>query len=143
MVPPSILTGEAAAGEAVFKMKCASCHSVSGDLKGLGAKVTDPKMLQNVFIMPSSGGSRSPIKVTPTTVTVTLNSGAKIQGRLLRIDDFIVTLLDSDGWVRSFRRDGDQPAVEVHDPLQAHRDLLPTYSDKDIHNLTSYLVTLK
>jgi hypothetical protein len=27
--------------------------------------------------------------------------------------------------------------------LQAHFDLLPKYSDADMHNLTAYLVTLK
>jgi len=143
MVPPSILTGNATAGEAVFKTKCASCHSATGDLKGLASKVTDPKMLQNIFIMPSSGGSRSPVKPSPVTVTVTSDNGQKTEGRLLRIDDFIVTLLDAEGRVRSFRREEDRPAVELHDPLKPHRDLLPTYSDTEIHNLTSYLVTLK
>jgi len=143
MAPPSILTGDAIAGEAAFKTKCAACHSATGDLKGLASKVADPKMLQNIFIMPSSGGSRSPIKPSPITVTVTADNGQKTEGRLLRIDDFIVTLLDAEGRVRSFRRDEDRPAVEMHDPLKPHRDLLPTYSDTEIHNLTSYLVTLK
>ena len=40
MTPPSILVGDAKAGEAYFKAKCASCHSVTGDLKGIGAKIT-------------------------------------------------------------------------------------------------------
>ncbi len=143
MVPPSILVGKASAGEAVFKMKCASCHSVTGDLKGLASKITDPKMLQNILIMPSSAGSHSPIKLSPVTVTVTLDSGQKTEGTLVRIDDFLVTLQDADGWVRSFRRDGERPTVEIHDPLAPHRDMLPTYSDDEIHNLTSYLETLK
>src|SRR5450755_700558 len=56
MVPPSILVGDANSGEAVFKTKCASCHSATGDLKGLASKVPDPKTLQNTFLMPSSGG---------------------------------------------------------------------------------------
>jgi mono/diheme cytochrome c family protein len=38
MKPPTILVGDPAAGEAYFKTKCASCHSVTGDLKGIGAK---------------------------------------------------------------------------------------------------------
>lgn len=143
MVPPSILVGDAAAGQAVFKTKCASCHSPTGDLKGIASKVLDPKMLQNTFVMPSSGGTRSVIKVAPTTVTVTLASGQKEEGRLERIDDFIVTLKNADNEIRSFRRDGDVPTVEIHDPLKPHRDLLPTYTDKEIHDLTSYLVTLK
>ena len=70
-------------------------------------------------------------------------SGQKIEGRLERIDDFLVTLVDSDGLSRSIRRDGDTPKVEIHDPLEPHKKLLGTYTDKDIHNLTAYLVTLK
>lgn len=143
MVPPSILVGDAAAGRAIFQTKCASCHSPTGNLKGIASKVTDPKTLQNTFVMPSSGGTRSVIKVAPITVTVTLASGRKEEGRLERIDDFIVTLRNADNDVRSFRRDGDIPTVEIHDPLKPHRDLLPTYTDKEIHDLTSFLVTLK
>jgi cytochrome c oxidase cbb3-type subunit 3 len=146
MVPPSILVGDAKAGEAVFKTKCASCHSVTGDLKGIASKIPDPKMLQNTFLMPGGGGrggrGGSP-DVSPTTVTVTQASGQKAEGRLVRIDDFIVTLTDADGMQRTFRRDGDTPKVEIHDPLKPHRDLLPIYTDQEIHNLTSYLVTVK
>jgi cytochrome c oxidase cbb3-type subunit 3 len=146
-VPLSILVGDAKAGEAVFKTKCGACHSVAGDLKGIASKIPDPKTLQNMFLMPSGGrgmrGGPSPVNVPPTTVTVTLDFGLKIQGRLVRIDDFIVTLIDADEIQRTFRRDGDNPKVEIHDPLQPHKDLLPVYTDSDIHNLTAYLVTVK
>lgn len=148
MTPPSILVGDATAGEAVFRNKCASCHSATGDLKGIASKIGDPKILQNTFLMPGGGGrggrgGGGGTAVPPTTVTVTPASGPKVEGRLVRIDDFTVTLTDSENIQRTFRRDGDVPRVEVHDPLKPHRDMLPTYSDKDIHNLTSYLVTLK
>jgi len=144
MVPPTILVGDARAGEAVFKTKCAACHSAAGDLKGIASKIPDPKRLQNNFLMPVRGGrSPSALNVPPTTVTVTEGSGRKTEGELLRIDDFIVTLRNADGDQQTFRRDGDQPKVEIHDPLKAHRDLLPVYTDREIHDLTSYLVTLK
>ena len=61
----------------------------------------------------------------------------------MRVDDFIVTLADAEGTQRTFRRNADQPKVEIHDPLQPHKDLLKVYTDKDIHNLTAYLVTVK
>ncbi len=145
--PASILVGDAREGEQYFKAKCASCHSVTGDLKGLGAKFPDPKLLQNFFLMPGGGrggfGGGAPSNVPPTTVTVTPARGPKVEGRLGRIDDFIVTLTEADGTPRTFRRDGDTPKVEIHDPLQPHKELLRIYSDKDIHNLTAYLVTLK
>jgi cytochrome c oxidase cbb3-type subunit 3 len=70
-------------------------------------------------------------------------NGEKVEGRLGRIDDFTVSVVLADNTARTIRRDGDQPPVVIHDPLQPHKDLLPTYSDKDIHNLTSYLVTVK
>lgn len=148
MTPPSILVGNAAAGEAVFKAKCASCHSATGDLKGIASKITDAKQLQNGFLMPGGGrggrgGRGSVFNVPPTTVTVTPASGQSVTGRLERIDDFTVTLLDSENTQRTFRRDGDVPKVVIHDPLQPHKDLLPTYTDKQIHDLTAYLVTLK
>lgn len=137
--PPSILVGNAKSGAAVFQAKCASCHSVTGDLKGLATKIPDPKRLQNNFLIPTRGAG---LNVPPTTVTVTDASGRKTEGTLGRIDDFIVTLRTSDG-EQTFRRDGDQPKVEIHDPLKPHRDLLPLYTDREIHDLTSYLVTLK
>lgn len=136
MMPPSILAGTATAGETAFAKRCASCHSASGDLKGIAAKIPDPKTLQNTFLMPRRAAH-------PAMVSVTLASGGKVEGRLVRIDDFIVTLRDSDGAQHTFRRDGEIPAVEIHDPLKPHRDLLPQYSDQEIHDLTSYLVTLK
>lgn len=144
MAPPSILVGNAKAGEGVFQSKCASCHSAAGDLKGIASKIPDPKRLQNAFLMPTRGGSgESALNVPPTNVTVTDSSGRKTEGELLRIDDFIVTLRNADGDEQTFRRDGDRPKVEIHDPLKPHRDLLPVYTDREIHDLTSYLVTLK
>jgi len=144
MIPPSILAGDAKAGEAYFNAKCAACHSVSGDLKGIGSRIPDAKMLQNTFLMPGGGGRgpAAPVKVPPATVSVTV-AGKKAEGTLVKIDDFVVTLTDAEGTQRTFRRDGDNPKVEIHDPLLPHRNLLPTYADKDIHNLTAYLVTVK
>jgi cytochrome c oxidase cbb3-type subunit 3 len=142
--PPSILVGDAKAGESYFRLKCASCHSATGDLKGIASRMTDPKILQNNFIMPgSSGGRELRAKIPPVRVTVTLAGGRKVEGRLTRIDDFNVSLTGSDDIPRTYRRDGEVPKVEIHDPLQPHKDLLPTYTDKDIHNMTAYLVTLK
>jgi cytochrome c oxidase cbb3-type subunit 3 len=77
------------------------------------------------------------------TVTVTLPDATKVEGRLVRIDDFLVSVGLTDGAVRTFRREGDIPKVEIHDPMEAHRELMAVYTDKDIHDVTAYLVTLK
>jgi len=146
MTPPSIVVGDAKAGEAAFKARCASCHSPAGDLKGVASKYSEPRILQNTFLLPGGGGRGGRGGGgggKPVTVTVTLPDGKKEEGRLVRIDDFIVTLADSDNVQHTFRRDGDSPKVELHDPLKPHRDMIPTYSDTEIHNITAYLVTLK
>lgn len=149
--PASIVVGDARSGESYFKARCSSCHSVTGDLKGIGARITDPRTLQQTWLMPVVYGARggggtivsAAVNITPVTVTITLPDGEKIEGRLGRIDDFIVTLTEADGTARSFRRDDNTPRVDVHDPMQPHKDLLGAYSDKDIHDVTAYLVTVK
>jgi cytochrome c oxidase cbb3-type subunit 3 len=144
--PPSIVVGDAKAGEAFFARKCASCHAATGDLRGIATKIADPRLLQQTWLLPGSGAGRggpTPVQVKPTMVTVTLPSGEKINGALDHIDDFVVALTMDDGTRRSIGTNGDTPKVEIRDPLQPHRDLLRTYADTDIHNVTAYLVTLK
>jgi cytochrome c oxidase cbb3-type subunit III len=38
---------------------------------------------------------------------------------------------------------GEAHKVEIHDPLDAHRQLARNLSDKDMHNVTAYLATIK
>jgi len=137
-----ILVGDAAAGRAYFEARCSGCHSATGDLSDIGARISDPKTLQNVWVSGGSGG-RGGGGGTGVTVTVTPPSGAPVQGTLVSIDDFLVVLTTPDGRRHSFARRGDVPAVTIADPLSAHNDLLDVYSDSDIHNVTAYLVTLK
>lgn len=143
--PESIVVGDAAAGGALFRTRCASCHSPEGDLRGLASRLADPRLLQQTWLMPGSvlgRGAPPPSNPRPPRVSVTLPSGAKVEGELERLDDFTVSLRQADGQRRSFRLT-DGARAEVQDPLQAHKDLLRTYTDADIHNLTAYLVTLK
>jgi hypothetical protein len=144
--PATIVVGNAAAGEAVFKTKCASCHSTTGDLRGLATRIPDPRTLQQTWLMPGStvgrGGGPMPARPRPPTVIVTLPSGQTFEGELERVDDFVVALRTADGGRRAFRTT-DGTKVDVNDPLVAHRELLPTYTDPDIHNVTAFLVTLK
>jgi cytochrome c oxidase cbb3-type subunit III len=143
--PPSIIVGDPKAGEAYFGARCGSCHSVTGDLRGLASRIDDPRLLQQTWLMPGSGAGRGsvPVKVPPTRVVVTHPSGDKVEGVLDRVDDFVVALTTDDGEHRSFRLSGETPRVEVKDPLQPHMNLLRSYSDADIHNVTAYLATLK
>jgi cytochrome c oxidase cbb3-type subunit 3 len=146
----NIVVGNAAAGKAYFAAKCASCHSESGDMQGVASRYSDPVQLQNAWVSGGSGGGRGGggrgrggANRREVTAIVTSPTGQKVEGRLERIDDFIVTLTPADGVQRSFTRTGDVPKVEIRDPLEGHRNLLPVYTDKDIHDVTAYLVTLK
>jgi cytochrome c oxidase cbb3-type subunit 3 len=151
LVPPEkSLVGDAAAGQAFFASTCASCHSVEGDLKGIASRVTDPRALQDLWVSGGGGrgrgrgrGAGGAASGDPATVTVTPASGPRVEGRLVRIDDFTVTLIQEDGTRRTFARDGNEPKVEVRDPADAHRKLVQALADKDMHNVTAYLWTIK
>jgi cytochrome c oxidase cbb3-type subunit 3 len=131
----NIVTGDAKAGAAYFASHCGSCHSVTGDLKGLASKYPEPVTLQGKFLQPNLPNAIS--------VTVTLPGGESFTGALLNYDDFNVSLRDSNGAYHSFARTKNAPRVELHNRLEAHMDLVKRYSDADIHDLTAYLVTLK
>jgi mono/diheme cytochrome c family protein len=145
--PETIVTGDAKAGEAYFAKSCGSCHSVKADLKGITARFPDPRALQQWWMMPGGDGrgrgapSPAAANLKPVTATITTQDGQKFEGRLMRIDEFVVSIVDADGITRSFRRDRELPLIDVHDPLQQHRALLRTYTDKDIHDVTAYLVS--
>ncbi|MBV9224544.1 MAG: c-type cytochrome [Acidobacteriaceae bacterium] len=130
------ITGDAKAGEAYFRGagKCSSCHSVTGDLAGIGSKLS-PADLQQTFLYPRRESGAAKIKVT-------LPSGEVVTGAAQHLDDFNVILCDAAGEYRSIAL-GPGVKVEMEDKLKAHRQLLDQYTDTDMHNLTAYLQTLK
>jgi cytochrome c oxidase cbb3-type subunit 3 len=147
----AVVVGDAKAGEAHFNGAggCRSCHSAAGDFKGIGTRLT-PAAIQGRLVLPRGNGGYPPSFNSPPdsrdaarTLTVTLPSGETISGTLMWITDFTVTVRDGSGTRRTFARDGDMPKVEVKDPLQWHLDHVRTLTDKDMHDLTAYLVTLK
>lgn len=133
--PKTIVTGNATAGQAYFKTNCASCHSVTGDLAHLATKYPAERTLQQNWLAP-------PTKL-PTKVTVTYANGQKIEGDLISADEFNITLRTAEGVRRSMVRTGAEPRFEKRDPVAAHKALLRKYSDKNIHDVTAYLVGLK
>jgi mono/diheme cytochrome c family protein len=133
--PASIVTGNARAGRRYFDAHCAECHSATGDLRGLAARYANAVDLQTNWLMPRNA--------PPTRVRVTTPDGGVTEGRLARIDEFVVSVALDDGTQRSFEREGALPQVEIQDPLAAHKALLPVYTDPDIHNVTAYLVSIE
>ena len=142
------LVGDAKAGAAYFAGagRCTTCHSVTGDLAGIGAKY-DPPALQGRLVNPRPGAGRGQAAVVSPratrTATVTLANGQTVSGALDYISEFAITLIETSGTRRTFKREGDVPKVVVSDPLQAHFEMLRTFRDKDMQDLTAYLWTLK
>ncbi len=136
---PSILIGNASEGKAFFAAKCSACHSVDKDLSKIASRIPDPKRLQDAWLAGAARGEEEASR----TAAISFPSDETVEGKLLHIDDFLVTIVLPDGSQRSFRRNGDSPQVVIHDPLEPHRALLSQYTDKDVHDVTAYLVTLK
>ena len=133
-IPASRLaSGSVEAGKAYFNGPggCSGCHSPTGDLAGI-AKKYNPPDLEVRFLYPSG---------TPSTAIVTLPSGKKYEGTLLLNDGFNVAIQGKDGWYHSWPRN--DVKIEVHDPLAVHAELLQKYTDADMHNIFTYLETLK
>jgi hypothetical protein len=145
--PTSVLVGDAKAGEAYFNGggNCTSCHSVSGDLKGVGAKY-QPQALQARIIYPRGRGGYPGFGQAPSdpplTATATLPDGRRISGSVVMVSDYLVTIRDAAGMRYTVNRT-DAAKVEVKDPLQAHLDGMKNMTDSQMHDVTAYLAGLK
>jgi cytochrome c oxidase cbb3-type subunit III len=143
----NLLVGNARDGERYFKTGCATCHSPTGDLAGIGARLTDIEQLQNSWVAgrrlgaPAANATRRVARVN-----VKLADGTSVAGALLRMDDFVVSLRTDAGDYRSYTRRSTTPRIEsitVDDPAAQHRALWSKLSDKTMHDVTAYLATLK
>ena len=138
-------TGNVEAGRAYFNGPggCASCHSPTGDLAGIGARYRGLGLLMR-FLYPTGGNATQlpggKPQSSPATVKVTLPTGETISGPLVFRDEFTIALRDADGWFRSWPRS--TVKVEIEDPVQAHATQLGKYTDDDVHNLFAFLQTL-
>jgi cytochrome c oxidase cbb3-type subunit 3 len=136
--PSDLATGNAAAGREYFQGagKCASCHSPTGDLAGIGKKYQGLNLIRRM-LYPSGQG--------PATATVTatfkLPSGQTVVAPAVADDDFSVTVLDPLGARQTYQRSAVK--VTLDDPLTAHFDQLGKYTDADMHNVYAYLESLK
>ena len=147
VAPLNLLVGNVRAGERYFKAECASCHSITGDLAGIGSRVTNVELLQNSWVAGRRAGASAanPSSRSAVRVEVTLAGGEHVTGRLVRMDDFTVSLTTDGGEYRSFTRRGTPrvEAVKVDDPLAQHRVLWTKLSNQNMHDVTAYLAGLK
>lgn len=155
----NVFSGDPKAGEAFFNGpvgKCSTCHSVTGDLKGIGQKTGGDAGNMQASILggsigggrgrgrggfPRAGGGRGGGGAVSgnVTATVTLKSGEKFTGSPVLINDFVVEIHQSNGENKTWLRNDGWPKVTEVNRLQAHIDLMKKYTDDDIHNLAAYL----
>ena len=108
----------------------------------------DPPALLAKFLNPRTGGrgGRGAPAVIPgarqVTLTVTPPGSQPVTGVPIVFDDFDVTIRDASGEVHSWTRTP-QLKVVKNDPFAGHDALLEKYTDKNMHDLLAYLVTLK
>lgn len=136
-----VVTGNPAAGKAYFNGDggCNACHSPSGDLAGVAARIQPAELQAAMISPPNFRGRRAP--GPSERVTVTLPSGETIAGKLVLRDSDTVALVDGQGWYHSYPVQGAK--IEVQDPLAAHKALVTTITDTEMHDLLAYLETLK
>jgi len=149
----NVLVGDALGGAKAFDTLCSKCHSISGDLKGIGGRFPDARALQNAWVGGSSGrfggggggrgggGGGNP-------ATVTMADGSKVEGALIRKTDWLVVLLMADGSRKTIARNPDTglPRVDVKDPQEAHKKMaleLDDPANKKMYDITAYLWSIK
>jgi mono/diheme cytochrome c family protein len=137
-----LLTGNAQQGEAYFQGagQCATCHATTAggqrSLAGLAGRLTPPQLLKRLaYPAPAAGAA-------PEEVTVTLPKGETVTGELIHNGEFNVVLRDAQGWQRTFAK-APGVSVAIKDPMAFHKRQIGRYTDAELHNLLSYLETLK
>ena len=148
----NVLVGDAKTGEETFRSLCGSCHAVDGNLKGIGSRFQDARALQNGWVSGNvaagGGGGRGGGGGEPLPATVTLADGTKLEGTLVRQDDFLVVITLPDGSRRSIARVNGVPRVEIRDPKEGHTNAIVKLAHDDtdgsmMHDITAYLWTIK
>jgi cytochrome c oxidase cbb3-type subunit 3 len=126
-------TGNVEAGKQYFNGAggCSSCHSPTGDLKGVARRYRGLR-LEERMLYP---------KDSKATASVTLSSGETVKGTLVYLDEFTIGVRDASGWYRAWPVKTVKYNVDA--PAEAHVELLGKYTDDDIHNLMAYLQTLR
>jgi cytochrome c oxidase cbb3-type subunit III len=144
----NVLSGDPQVGKTYFDGHCASCHSISGDLKGIGSKYDDPRALQNAWVagVGTAGGRGGRGGGRGGKATVTTQNGQKLEGTIVREDDFLVVLALPDDTRRYMPVVNGWPKVDVEDPQAAHKKMILELDDphnKNMHDVTAYLATVK
>jgi mono/diheme cytochrome c family protein len=170
VLPENVLTGDVKVGEADFQeFNCGQCHNGNQrNLNGIATRINNPQTLQGMVLYPGAaggrggrggpGGGRGGAPAAPTgngnppgpqppnplamKVTITRPGGTPITGTLVDQDAFFLTYSDSSGTLQTLRKTPDMK-ITTENPMQWHADFADRVSDKQMHDLTAYLWSLK
>jgi cytochrome c oxidase cbb3-type subunit 3 len=128
-----LTTGNAEAGKQYFEGKggCVSCHSATGDLKGIASKYSGLR-LEMQMLYPRDAKAK---------VTVKTHTGETLTGTLEYQDEFTIGMKDSFGTYHSWPVGA--ITYKVDEPAEAHVTAMSKYTDDDVHNVLAYIQTLK
>jgi cytochrome c oxidase cbb3-type subunit 3 len=135
--------GDAANGERIFTVRCASCHRVDGrggvlgpDLSRIGVARTRAALMRQI-----RGGAED-LRPGYTPVTVTTREGRSVRGTRKNEDLFSVQIMDSGERLQGYRKS------DVRAVVEEKRSLMPAYgvdllNESDLDDLVRYLGTLR
>jgi cytochrome c oxidase cbb3-type subunit 3 len=131
-----LATGDAEAGRTYFKGAggCSACHSPTGDLAGIASRYQGLALLRRM-LYPTQPAPK------PPKVALTLSSGEAITAPLASEDEFSISIVEPQGKRQAYSKTSVK--FKIDDPLSAHFDQLGKYTDADMHNVFTYLNTLK
>ena len=129
--------------------KCTTCHSPTGNLAGIGARL-EPVDSSSASCSPATGPAAGAVAAAPPAPSPdrrTRHGDAARRARPCRACSCRWTTstcrcATRDGHVRSVRS-GRRLKVVKNDPLGVHVELLDRLTDKNMHDLVAYLETLK
>jgi cytochrome c oxidase cbb3-type subunit 3 len=132
--PEDLRTGDADAGRRYFDGDggCATCHSPTGDLAGIGTRLEGLDLMRAML---------SPRVSQPPEVRVVTASGELVTGRLVRRDEFRIAITDDAGERHEWATD--EVGFAIDDPMDAHFEILGRYTDEDMRDVYAYLETLR
>jgi mono/diheme cytochrome c family protein len=128
----NILVGNALNGKAYVEARCMTCHTAE-TFAHIASKFRSPEQLQRNWIWPARYGTLTAKVKTPE---------GTFSGWLKQISDFRITLVDRSGKTHTIDR-GPGVDVQMSDRLAGHQEIIMTLSNDDMHDVTSYLETLK
>jgi len=133
----NIVVGNPTKGKAYVTAHCMSCHHAK-TFAHFAGRFRSPDQLQRGWIWPSRQTNPS----LAITATVTKRDGSTVVGRVTQVSDFRVSLVDESGQAHAFELDKGVK-LEMKDPLAAHQEMIMTLANRDMHDVTAYLDTLR